>query len=174
MIDWLIDFTEDWLDNKLNNSSGTKLSALSFRYNNANNNVLVFQISNDLPLGQSVSFQYKATTVSNLLPSIFVSSPVYLSYVTLPPSLAPREGRKYEKNSDQVLCDAFYEHWTMMWHKEILESFVTGCRILSLSVFIFPWSLICHRGSWRRSSRCLSASWWISFWKQFNNVYSWV
>ena len=76
--------------------------ALCFRYNNANNDVVVFQISNDLPLGQNVSFQYKATTVSNLLPSIFVSSPVYLYYVTLPPSLAPQEGRKYEENSNQV------------------------------------------------------------------------
>ena len=135
---WSIDWFQDWLDNKLNTSRGTKLSALSFRYNNANNNVLVYQISNDLPLGQSVSFQYKATTVSDLLPSIFVSSPVYLSYVTLPPSLAPRGGRKYEKNSDQVLCDAFYEHWRMVWQKEILESFVMGCRVLSLSVVIFP------------------------------------
>lgn len=79
--------------------------AFSFRYNNVNNNVLVYRISDDLPLGQSVSFQYKATTVSNLSPSIYVSSPVYLDYVTLPPSLAPREGRKYEENSDQVLCN---------------------------------------------------------------------
>ena len=76
--------------------------ALCFRYNNANNDVLVYQISTDLPLGQNVSFQYKVTTVNNLLPSIFVSSPVYLYYVTLPPSLAPREGRKYEENSNQV------------------------------------------------------------------------
>ena len=79
--------------------------ALCFRYNSANNDVLVYQISNDLPLGQNVSFQYKATTVSNLLPSIYVSCPVYLHYVTLPPSLAPLEGRKYEENSDQVSCN---------------------------------------------------------------------
>ena len=67
----------------------------------------MYQISNDLPLGQSVSFQYKAITVSNLSPSIYVSSPVYLYYVTLPPSLAPREGRKYEENTDQVLYNVF-------------------------------------------------------------------
>lgn len=76
--------------------------ACSYRYNNSNTDVLVYRIPNDLLLGQTVSFQYKATTVSNLLPSIYVSTPVYLSYVTLPPSLAPREGRKYEDNSDEV------------------------------------------------------------------------
>ena len=77
----------------------------SCRYNNTSNDILVYQISSDLPLGQSVSFQYKATTVSSLLPGIYVSSPVYLHYVTLPPSLAPRKGRDYEENSDQVLCN---------------------------------------------------------------------
>ena len=71
------------------------------RYNNPNTKVLVFQ-ADDLPLGQSVNFTYKATTKSALPPSIFVSSLVYLAYTTLPYNLSPREGRKYHKNSDQV------------------------------------------------------------------------
>ena len=58
--------------------------------------------ANGLLRGQSLVFKYKATTVSNLLPSIYVSSPVYLSYMTLPSSLAPPEGRKYEQNSFEV------------------------------------------------------------------------
>lgn len=58
--------------------------------------------ANDLLFGQTVSFKYKATTVSNLPPSVYVTSPVHLAYVTLPRSLAPHEGRKYQYDSDQV------------------------------------------------------------------------
>lgn len=73
----------------------------SYRYNNPNTKVLVYQ-ANELLLGETVSFKYEATTVSNLLPSIYVSFPVHLAYVTLPNNLAPREGRKYKHDFDQV------------------------------------------------------------------------
>lgn len=147
--DWLIDLITSWVAPEVL----IKLFTLSFRYNNVNNNVLVYQISNDLPLGQSVSFQYKATTVSSLLPSIFVSSPVYLSYVTLPPSLAPREGRKYEENSDQVLCDVckwVMNNSSLMLHtwEVIVPSCATETRIslISLNVLVFYHQCCCLIG----------------------------
>lgn len=84
----------------LNLVNGNDAPGNNPRYNNPNTKVLVFQ-ADDLPLGQSVNFTYKATTKSALPPSIFVSSLVYLAYTTLPYNLSPREGRKYHKNSDQ-------------------------------------------------------------------------
>lgn len=61
----------------------------------------------DLLLGQTVSFKFKATTVSDLQASIYVSLPVHLAYATLPISLAPREGRNYTQNSNQVRWRSF-------------------------------------------------------------------
>lgn len=63
--------------------------------------MFVFQVAK-LPLGQSVTFTFKATTNSPLFPSMFVALPVYLAYATLPFTLSSAEGRKYEHNSDQV------------------------------------------------------------------------
>lgn len=61
----------------------------------------------DLLLGQTVSFKFKVTTVSDLQASIYVSLPVHLAYATLPISLAPREGRNYTHNSNQVRWRSF-------------------------------------------------------------------
>lgn len=94
---------------------------LYFRYNNSNTKVILYQVTNGLLLGKSVSFQYKATTVGNLQPSVYISSPVFLSYATLPPSLSPREGRKFEQNSDQVrslfkkMLLLRNSYWIMLW-----------------------------------------------------------
>ncbi|CAH3166800.1 unnamed protein product, partial [Porites evermanni] len=70
------------------------------RYRNRNTKVLLFK-GEDLLLGQTVSFKFKVTTVSDLQASIYVSLPVHLAYATLPISLAPREGRNYTHNSNQ-------------------------------------------------------------------------
>ena len=93
----------------------------SSRYNNPNTKVLLYQ-ADYLLLGQTVSFKYKATTISNLLPSISVSSPVHLAYVTLSKSLAPREGRKYLQNLDQVGVE-----------KRLLFLFKKGLSIITIN-----------------------------------------
>ena len=72
-----------------------------YRYSDPSTKVLVYKAS-ELHLGQTVSFQYKATTVDALAPSLFIKSPVHVSYSSLPPSVVSRGGRKYKDDSEEV------------------------------------------------------------------------
>ena len=71
------------------------------RFYHADTKVLVYR-ADVFTSGSPVTFEYKARTTADLPGSIRVTSPVHLSYTSLPASLSRGGGRVYNTTQDLV------------------------------------------------------------------------